>query len=410
MFGPARTGARRAGDPMRQRSRRAVLSLRRAVRIGPVRPRVTPATERATRGVMMRARKVAGTSWVFALCFLLTAAARPAQTKPLFPGLYFGVGSSPTSLAAGDLNGDGFVDAVVTAYPNYPYQPNVYVLFGRADGTFAPPVAVESTSGVSAVIVADVDGDGHDDIVGLYGFSILILLGRGDGAFAPQPPIAITFSPSSVVVADLNADGVMDLAAAGDWYHTPGYSAGRGAVLLGFGDKTFSAPGLVETSDGPSALVAADFNQDGRLDLATANRRTNDVSVLRGLGDGTFATQMRFSVGDYPAALGADDFNQDGRMDLAVTNSGSTPQGGSVSLLFGRGDGTFEPEHRLPADGSPAAILVADLNGDHLQDLAVADVQSNALSLWFNSGGGGGLTEGGFPPGPKPNPDGKRNH
>jgi len=154
----------------------------------------------------MRAGRVAGIS-CFALCFLVAAAASSAQTKPLFPGLYFGVGSSPTSLAAGDFNGDGFVDAVVTAYPYYPYQPNVYVLFGRADGTFAPPVAVESTSGVSVVIVADVDGDGHDDIVGLYGFSILILLGRGDGTFAPQPPITITFSPSSVVVADLNADG-----------------------------------------------------------------------------------------------------------------------------------------------------------------------------------------------------------
>src|SRR5467141_1604207 len=150
MFGPARTGARRAGDPMRQRSRRVVLSLRRAVRIG----------------------SVAGTSWVFALCFLFTAAASSAQTKPLFPGLYFGVGSSPTSLAAGDFNGDGFVDAVVTA--TLYDQPAAYVLFGRADRTFAPPVALESISGVSAVIVADVDGDGRNDIVGLNYFSILI--------------------------------------------------------------------------------------------------------------------------------------------------------------------------------------------------------------------------------------------
>src|SRR5882672_1613638 len=154
MFGPARSGARRAGDPMRQRSRRDVLSLRRAVRMG----------------------SVAGTSWVFALCFLLTAATSSAQAKPLFPGLYFGVGSYPGSLAAGDFNGDGFVDAVVTANPNYTYQPIVYVLFGRADETFAPPVAVEPSTGVSGVIVADVDGDGRDDIVGLNYSSILIFL------------------------------------------------------------------------------------------------------------------------------------------------------------------------------------------------------------------------------------------
>jgi len=339
---------------------------------------------------MMRARRVAGTSLAFVLCILVATAASSAQAKPLFPELFFGVGPDPTSLAAGDFNRDGFVDAVVTTNPNYPYPPNASLLFGRADGTFAPPVTVESSTGMSAVAVADVDGDGRDDLVGHSYSSIFILLGRGDGTFEAQPPIATTITTTSVVVADFNADGVMDLAAAGWLSNYSGYYPGRVAVLLGFGDKTFSAPVLYETGDAPQGLGAADFNQDGRLDLVTANRGgTHDVSVLRGLGDGTFATQMRFSVGEYPAGVGAGDLNQDGRVDLAVTNSASAQEGASVSLLFGRGDGTFEPEHRLPASGTPAAIVVADLNGDHLQDLAVADFQSDVLSLWFNVGGGG---------------------
>ena len=89
---------------------------------------------------------------------------------------------------------------------------------------------------------------------------------------------------------------------------------------------------------GPIALVAGDFNGDGRTDLAVANYGSNDVSVLLGNGDGTFQNQVPYAVGDLPNALVAGDFNGDGRTDLAVANYGSN----DVSVLLGNGDGTFQ--------------------------------------------------------------------
>ena len=88
--------------------------------------------------------------------------------------------------------------------------------------------------------------------------------------------------------------------------------------------------------------MAADFNGDGRTDLAVANSGTNDVSVLLSNGDGTFQNQVRYAVGDYPIALVAGDFTGDGRTDLAVANAGSY----DVSVLLGNGDGTFQNQVR----------------------------------------------------------------
>ena len=90
----------------------------------------------------------------------------------------------------------------------------------------------------------------------------------------------------------------------------------------------------------PDALVAGDFNGDGRTDLAVANSGSNDVSVLLGNGDGTFQPQVTYAVGSGPDALVAGDFNGDGRTDLAVANSGSN----DVSVLLGNGDGTFQTQ------------------------------------------------------------------
>ena len=86
--------------------------------------------------------------------------------------------------------------------------------------------------------------------------------------------------------------------------------------------------------------MSADFNGDGRADLAVANEGSNDVSILLGNGDGTFQTQQIDAVGSSQTALVTGDFNGDGRADLAVVNAGSD----DVSVLLGNGDGTFQPQ------------------------------------------------------------------
>src|SRR5205823_28018 len=105
-----------------------------------------------------------------------------------------------------------------------------------------------------------------------------------------------------------------------------------------------------------------------------ANSGSNNVSVLLGNGDGTFQPALAFAVGGGPRSFAVGDFNGDGKPDLAVANKGSSPVGaGSVSMLLGNGDGTFQPARTFQLSRAPGSIAVGDFNGDGKQDLAIAN-------------------------------------
>src|SRR5262249_6270889 len=135
----------------------------------------------------------------------------------------------------------------------------------------------------------------------------------------------------------------------------------------------------------PVALVTADFNDDGRLDLAAANEATNDVSLLLGQGDGTFADQVTFAVGSSPRALVSGDFNGDGRPDLATANYAS----GNVAVLLkekpaGAPVLRFADAASFAAGVRPRVLLTGDFNGDGLLDLATANYGSGDVSVLLN--------------------------
>ena len=168
------------------------------------------------------------------------------------------------------------------------------------------------------------------------------MLGNGDGTFQPQVTYAVGSAPDALVAGDFNGDGRTDLAVAN-------YGSNDVSVLLGNGDGTFQPQVTYAVGTEPDALVAGDFTGDGRTDLAVANYGSNDVSVLLGNGDGTFQTQVTYAVGSEPVALVAGDFNGDGRTDLAVANSGSN----DVSVLLGNGDGTFQTQVTYAVGSEP---------------------------------------------------------
>src|SRR5207248_3290512 len=133
-------------------------------------------------------------------------------------------------------------------------------------------------------------------------------------------------SPQALVAGDFNADGHSDLAIAdaGSYDDLTGASIpGDVTVLLGRGDGTFQDPVRVATVNSPQALVAGDFNTDGRTDLAAADDFSGGITVLLGRGDGTFLDQVRVAAGNYPQALVAGDFNADGRTDLVTAIVGA---------------------------------------------------------------------------------------
>jgi hypothetical protein len=172
------------------------------------------------------------------------------------------------------------------------------------------------------------------------------------------------------VLADFNNDGILDIATADSGDNNV-------SIIPGNGDGTFRAPAVYAVGLSPYAVAAGDFNGDGYPDLITANYFSNTVSVLLGNGDGTFQAQVPYSTGGGPAQVTIGDFNNDGILDVAVANSGDD----TVSLLLGKSDGTFKPQATYQVGHTPSAIVAVDLNGDGIVDLAVANFADNTVSV-----------------------------
>jgi hypothetical protein len=155
----------------------------------------------------------------------------------------------------------------------------------------------------------------------------------------------------------------------------------------------------------PAGLAMADFDRDGRLDLAVANGGSKNVSILLGDGKGGFkqAAGSPFPAGDNPSDIAVGDVNGDGNLDLAFANH-DTPY---LAVLTGDGKGAFRPTPGSPftvqSKPHPHGVAVADFNGDSKPDLATDDWQNNRITVLFNDGRGGFLSPGvSFPVGRMP--------
>jgi hypothetical protein len=287
-------------------------------------------------------------------------------------------------IAAGDFNGDGIPDLIVS-YVNGTSSPgSVGVLLGNGDGTFKSPTSSPATGiKLESIAVGDWNGDGNLDVAVANAGSntVTVLLGNGSGtltATAASP--ATGADPVSIAVGDFNGDGILDLAVANA-------NNANVTILLGNGDGTFTATAASPaTGDSPYAITAGDFNGDGKLDLATANNNSNTVTVLLGNGDGTFTPASASpATGNNPNSIVAGDFNGDGKLDLAVSNLDAN-SGGTITVLLGNGNGTFTPAASPATGGNADSIAVGDWNGDGIADLAVANQLNNALTVLLGVG------------------------
>ena len=138
----------------------------------------------------------------------------------------------------------------------------------------------------------------------------------------------------------------------------------------------------------PYSVAVGDFNRDGIPDLAAADFGGNTVSILLGQGGGVFQAAVSYAVGPFPASVAVGDFNGDGFLDLVVANTNNYKAGGSLSILLGNGDGTFQPAVNYAASpGEPFYVVVADLNHDGKTDLALAD-HGGDLAVYLGNGDG----------------------
>ena len=314
---------------------------------------------------------------------------------PSFTGaaLSFDAGTAPTSVAVGDFNGDGVPDLAVADSGDFNTNngAGVSVLLGNGDGTFQPARAFAAGKHPVSVAAGDFNGDGIPDLAvaneGSYpnysDSSMSVLLGNGDGSFQTARTLATGNKAAAVVVGDFTGDGILDLAVANE-------NSNDVSVFLGNGDGSFQTARRFAAGANPAALAVADFNRDGIPDLAVANLIpfSGTVSILAGNGDGSFQSPVQFAVGFAPDAVAVGDFNGDGLPDLAVANSaafGGTP---SVSVLVGHGDGTFQTASTVRVGQVPTSVAVGDFNGDGIPDLAVATEIDNIVGVLVGNGDG----------------------
>jgi len=301
--------------------------------------------------------------------------------------------SAPSAIAVGDFNGDGILDLAVTDSANN----SVAILFGKNDGSFTSPVTYPTESGTTpvgipvALLATDIDGDGVLDLAvvnqgnGSVPGSVSILLGRsvngvGDGTFAAPTSYSVGLKPTAIASADLNADGPPDLVITNQ-------SDNSVSILLQNADHTFTAK-LDPTTDknpasgaGPAAIAVSDFNLDGNLDLAVANQTDGTVSILLGKGDGTFGAHTDFTAGSGPKGIVAADFTNAGTPQLAVADEA----GNQLSILIGNGDGTFASPVTIPSGTGPVALVATDLTGNGSLDLIAANESANTVTVTLNT-------------------------
>jgi murein DD-endopeptidase MepM/ murein hydrolase activator NlpD len=309
--------------------------------------------------------------------FLSITSPTSALTFSNAPSSPISVGSSPFFVAVGDFNGDRKVDLAVTNSGDG----TVTILLGNGNGTFTPALGSPVTVGSDpcGIAVGDFNGDGKLDLALTVDYNVTILLGNGNGTFAPAgSPIGV--AGCGIAVGDFNGDGKLDLAVP-DWDNS------NELIFLGNGDGTFTSGLSTPSSWGHVTSVAVgDFNGDGKLDLAAAGYSiaAGGVTILLGNGDGTFTqTNTSNPTGYFPYSLVLADFNGDGKLDLAVANQDSA----TATILLGNGDGTFGPG--LSSGGlsdSGVSLAAGDFNGDGRPDLVIVDDEfDNAISILLNT-------------------------
>ena len=303
-----------------------------------------------------------------------------SQTSYLFGQAQFATGQGPISVIVGDFNGDGILDLAVANASG-----TVSILLGKPDGTFAPRVDYPTGTSPSSVVAADFNGDGKLDLAVTNEFdnTVSILIGNGDGTFQSHIDLPVGLYPISLTAGDFNGDGKIDLAAANSGDNTV-------SILLGNGNGTFQPQVPYAAGPSPFSVATGDFNGDGKLDLVVATYGAFSVATLRGNGDGTFQAPVDQPVGFAynPFDVVVADLNGDGIPDLAVASTQSGSSQDYVSVLLGNGDGTFQSAVNYTCVSFVSSIAAADFNGDGKLDLVVGNGYADYLSVFINKGDG----------------------
>jgi FG-GAP-like repeat len=369
---------------------------------------------------------------VACLVLLVVVPCAHALTFAEESGSPVGVGANPVAIAAGDVNGDGGPDLVVADGTSS----DVYVLLRQVNGGFAQeglPISTGAGSGPSDIAIGDFNADGRNDfaVSNFVGGDVRVFLRNpGNTGFTQEGAGYAALNAGAVALGDFDGDGRLDFVVArynssdvltylrngantgftleggtpvqsnprslavGDWdgdnrtdFAVTNVGSGSVSVMLRNGTNngfTNDADSPILVSGDPQTIRAADFDGNGRPDIAFASSGTNVATVLlRGAG---FAADLGspFGVGSAPVGVAPGDLDNDGVPDLAVANQGD----GSVSVfrrVSATGGFTQDPGTAIAAGSAATALAVADFDSDGRRDIAVANQGANTVSVFRNT-------------------------
>ena len=299
----------------------------------------------------------------------------------------FNTGTSPYTVAIGDLDGDGKPDLAVANLNSS----TVSVLRNTSTSgsvAFAAKVDFGTGGGPTSVAIGDLDGDGKPDlaVANYNGNTISQLLNTstsGSVSFAAKVDFSTGTNPYDVAISDLDGDGKPDLAVMN--YNEDTVSVLRNTSTSG--SVAFAPKVDFGTGSHAHNVVIGDLDGDGKPDLAVANYASDTISLLRNTstsGSISFAAKVDFGTGNNPYYVAIGDLDGDGKPDLAAANWTSN----NVSVLRNTstsGNVSFAAKVNFSAGNNPASVAIGDLDGDGKPDLAVANWNSDSVSVLRNT-------------------------
>jgi hypothetical protein len=309
---------------------------------------------------------------------LLLAGCGQSQPSPdLFalPVSYM-VGKKPEVVLARDMNNDEFPDLLVVNSAGN----SLSFLEGLGDGTFKNPQTIETGREPFALDVADFNGDHIPDIALCnYGDgNVSIILGQKDGLFKLKTDVKVGRLPIAVKAGDFNNDEKIDLAVT--------LRFNQLMILLGVGDGTFKLAEAYQAGPTPAYITIDDYNSDGNQDIAMALNadKVRHIKLFLGNGDGTFLPPKKITGGNQSSYIIHHDMNLDGKTDLIA----SSPMKDSLSIYIGDGKANFTKLEDFAGEKGPHNIVVGDFTGDKVPDIVVCNRRGGSISVIPGRGDG----------------------